>query len=60
MSVARRSIDIFNSSEPQEKRALLNYLLQNPSVNEKTLVYTMRSPFNLMLSLDDRPIGLRE
>ncbi|MEN9881036.1 MAG: hypothetical protein RLZZ308_219 [Candidatus Parcubacteria bacterium] len=60
MSVARRSIDIFNSSEPHEKRALLNYLLQNPSVNEKTLVYTMRSPFNLMLSLDDRPIGLRE
>lgn len=59
LSVARRAKTIFESSEPHEKRAFLNYLLQNPTVNEKTLGFTLRSPFNLVLELADNPIGLR-
>ena len=55
-SLARRAKDIFESSEPNEKRAFLNYLLQNPTVNEKTLEFTLRSPFNLVLELSSRPL----
>jgi len=59
VSVARRAKQIFESSEPSEKRALLNYLLQNPTVNEKKLYFSIASPFNLVLELADGPILLR-
>ena len=53
LSVARRAKTIFeNSSEPARKRAFLNYLLQNPMVNGKTLTYQLRSPFNYLLDLN--------
>ena len=58
LSVARRAKSIFESSEPAEKRVFLNYLLQNPTVNEKTLGFTLRSPFNLVLELADNPTSL--
>lgn len=50
-SVAQRAEQIFLSSEPDEKRQFLNFLLQNPVVNRKNLYYTMKSPFNLLLNL---------
>ncbi len=59
LSVARRAKSIFESSEPHEKRAFLNYLLQNPIVNGKKLEFTLRSPFNLVLELTDSPTWLR-
>lgn len=58
-SVARRAKEIFESSEPKEKRVFLNYLLQNPTVNGKNLEYTIRSPFNLALELASNPNWLR-
>jgi hypothetical protein len=54
-SLARRAKDIFESSEPDEKRAFLNYLLQNPTVARKKLEFTLRSPFNLVLEMSGRP-----
>lgn len=54
-SLARRAKSIFESSEPNEKRAFLNYLLQNPTVNGKNLEYTLRSPYNLVLEMASRP-----
>lgn len=60
LSVARRAKSIFESSEPHEKRAFLNYLLQNPTVNDKNLEFTMRSPFNLVLELATSPTWLRD
>ncbi len=54
-SIARRAKEIFESSEPSEKRAFLNYLLQNPTVQEKNLEFTIRSPFNLILDWADSP-----
>jgi hypothetical protein len=52
VSVARRAKTIFeNSSEVAGKRAFLSYLLQNPTINEKTLDFSIRSPFNLVLEL---------
>jgi site-specific DNA recombinase len=59
VSVARRAKAIFESSEDQEKRAFLNYLLQNPTVNGKKLDFTLASPFNLVLELATSPNWLR-
>jgi hypothetical protein len=59
VSVARRAKDIFEkSSDIAGKRQFLSYLLQNPTVNEKKLCFTIASPFNLVLELADNPIGL--
>jgi len=60
LSVARRAKSIFeNSSEVAGKRAFLSMILQNPVINEKKLVFTIASPFNLVLELADRPNWLR-
>ena len=60
LSVARRAKTVFdNSSEPARKRAFLNYILQNPTVNGKKLDFTLASPFNLVLELADSPNWLR-
>ncbi len=53
--VARRAKQIFASSETNEKRDFINYLVQNPYVKEKNLYFTMRSPFDLVLRLTERP-----
>lgn len=58
LSVARRAKAIFESSEPAEKRVFLNYLLQNPTVKQKTLGFTLCSPFNLVLELASSPTWL--
>lgn len=55
LSLATRVRTIFESSEIHEKRALLNYLIQNPTVNGKKLYFTIASPFNLVLELADSP-----
>ena len=59
ISLARRAKSIFESSETDEKRAFLNYLIQNPVVNEKKLYFAISSPYNLVLELASNPIGLR-
>lgn len=58
VNLSQRMGEIFESSEVVEKRAILNFILQNPVVNEKTLGFTLRSPFNLVLQLADNPIQL--
>lgn len=58
-SISRRAGSIFTRSEPHEKRALLNFLLQNPTVDGKTLGFTLRSPFNTVLELANCPSWLR-
>lgn len=61
ISVARRAKTIFdNSSDPARKRQFLNYILQNPTVNEKKLYFTIASPFNLVLELASTPNWLPE
>ncbi len=58
-NLAKDALELFESSEVDEKRAILNYILQNYTVNEKTPCITMRSPFKELLSLTNQPIGLR-
>jgi site-specific DNA recombinase len=60
ISIARRAREIFeNCSEPSEKRAFLNLLLQNPTLKAKKLDFELASPFNLVLELADGPTWLR-
>ena len=60
LSVSRRAKNIFeNSSDIAGKRIFLNTLLQNPTVNEKKLYFTIASPFDLVLELADSPNWLR-
>ncbi|MEX2409985.1 MAG: recombinase family protein [Candidatus Paceibacterota bacterium] len=59
LMLATRVKIIFESSEIHEKRALLNYLIQNPTVNRKKLHFTIASPFNLVLELSGNPTWLR-
>ena len=59
LRLSRRLSGIFESSEPQEKRAILGYLLQNSTVEAKTLHYSLRKPFDSVLELARHPIGLR-
>jgi site-specific DNA recombinase len=58
-SLSRRMGQIFKSSEPHEKRAFLNYLLQNPTVSGKELDFTLRKPFDVVLEVATCPSGLR-
>ncbi|MDA1169320.1 MAG: recombinase family protein [bacterium] len=53
LNIAKRAKEIFMSSEVEEKRQFLGFLLQNCELNEKTLGFTLRSPFNLMLNQPD-------
>lgn len=50
MSLAQRAYAIFSSKETEinEKRALLNFLLQNCQLSGKNLTYTLRKPFDAM------------
>lgn len=59
LNLARRIKSIFESSEPMEKRAILNYLLQNPTVYERKLDFTLVKPYNLILELSGCPNWLR-
>ena len=60
LNLSRRIRKIFDDprSEVSEKRAILNFILQNPTVNGKKLVFTMRKPFDVVLELAACPIGL--
>jgi len=59
LNLSRRIADIFESSEPMEKRAILGFILQNPTVSGKKLEFTMRKPFDTVLELATCPTGLR-
>lgn len=45
LSLASRARDIFESSEVEEKRQLLNFVFQNMELKDKKLFVTLREPF---------------
>jgi hypothetical protein len=49
MSLAKRAYSLFKSSEPMEKRAFLNFLLQNSKLQGKNLTFELKTPFNRVL-----------
>jgi hypothetical protein len=60
LSLAKRSSDIFESSEPSEKRQFVKFLLQNPTIDNKKLEYSLRKLFDTLLEMSGQPIRLRE
>lgn len=54
MSIAKRAKEIFISSEIEEKRQFLGFLLENSVLQGKKLEFSLRSPFNLLLNCDDK------
>lgn len=59
LNISRRVKEIFEGSEVHEKRAILNFLLQNPTVQGKNLEFTLRKPFDTVLELTTCPNWLR-
>lgn len=59
LNLAKNALTLFESSGIEEKRALLNYLLQNSVVDGKKLVFTLRKPFDSILTFANQPTGLR-
>ncbi|MEK7656005.1 MAG: hypothetical protein AAB386_05000 [Patescibacteria group bacterium] len=53
LSVARRAKVIFESSEIHEKRAFINFLVQNPVVSGRELTFSLKKPFDSVLILAD-------
>lgn len=49
LNLAQRALNIFQNSEVMEKRQLLNFLLQNPQLQGKNLVFTLKTPFDTVL-----------
>lgn len=50
LNIAQRAKEIFDSSELQEKRQLLNFLLQNLELKDKKLLFTAKTPFDTVLA----------
>ncbi|MEN9551648.1 MAG: hypothetical protein RI935_25 [Candidatus Parcubacteria bacterium] len=60
ITISREAKDIFEkSSDVAGKRAFINSLIQNPTVNKKKLCFTIASPYNLVLELASTPNWLR-
>ena len=48
LDLANNALEIFESSEVNEKRALMNLLLQNPLLSGRKLLFSLRSPFYMI------------
>ena len=59
LSLCKRASTIFKSSEPMEKRQLLNFLLQNCKLQEKKLTFELKTPFNRVLEANSSSNLLR-
>lgn len=57
-SLASRSLEIFESSEVNEKRQFLEYLLTNCRLSGRNLLFKLQSPFDTILEVADEPINL--
>lgn len=55
LSLAQRAADIFESSEVEEKRQLINFVFQNLTTNKKKLNFQLRKPFEALVSYADHP-----
>ena len=55
LDVCKRAVEIFESSEPNEKRQFLNFILQNSVLKRKTPVFTLKPVFaGIVKAHDDK------
>jgi len=55
LSIAQRAHEIFESSEPEEKRQLLNFVFQNSQLDGRKLLFKLKTPFDTVLSASTNP-----
>ena len=60
LDLSRRMGEIYESSEVAEKRAILQYLLQNSVVDGRTVELEVKKPFNVVLELAKEAIPANE
>jgi len=48
LDLAGRALEIFKSSELNEKRTLLNFLLQNCILNGRKFLFELKTPFDVI------------
>ena len=58
MNLAACAREIFESSEPEEKRQLLDLVFQNLQLKDGSLSISVREPFRTMMDYKDRPGGM--
>ena len=46
LNLAQKVLEVFESSEVNEKRQILNYLLQNCKLDGKNLSFELKTPFD--------------
>ncbi len=49
LSLAQRAPEIFESSEPEEKRQLVNFVFQNLELDGRKLLFKTKTPFERVL-----------
>lgn len=59
MKLAARARELFESSEVDEKRQLLNFVFQNLQLDEKTLLVDTHEPFTAMMGYKQCPTNWR-
>ena len=59
LNVAKRALEIFKSSEVQEKRQFLSFLIQNCELQGEKLEFSLRSPFDQIVTFANQPTWLR-
>lgn len=58
LAIGSRSADIFSRSKPMEKRALLNFVLSNQTLDGEKVRYEVKYPFNKVLEYAPRSAWL--
>ncbi|MFA7157379.1 MAG: hypothetical protein WC123_06800 [Bacilli bacterium] len=56
-SLAQRAPEIFESSEPEEKRQLVNFVFQNLELDGKKLLFKTKKPFERVLEYQSDALG---
>ena len=60
ISVASRAAELFDRSKTEQKRELLAFVFSNLRLRGKTLDFSLRSPFDLMVNQADHASWLFE
>lgn len=55
LNLAQQAYDIFQRSETEEKRQLLNFVFQNMQLDQRELVFSVRKPFDTLVESNPRP-----
>lgn len=59
LKLAARARELFESSEVEEKRQLLNFVFQNLRLDKKTLLVTTHEPFSMVMGYKQCPTDWR-